>query len=543
MSSASTEAGRSRPWLARHRRYSIRTNLIVLVGACMLPSFGALAVFVYEDHLQREDAVRRETLLSARSVMAAIDRDLAKVESSLTILATSTRLAAGDIPAFAERLRTTPRSLIVLNYVLSDRDGREFINTVAPGALAPEPLAPTELSRVFETGQPAVSHLFDGPLHHQPVITVSVPVRRDGDVVYALTAEISPAQLGGILVKDPLPPHWVAALLDETGTIVARSRSSWRFAGQKAGASLVMAIARYPEDALEAVDKDGDEVITAFTRSSMSGLRMIINAPRAALTTQLSSSLATLIGAGAAALALALWFAMRLAGRIGRSVEGLIAPALALGNGKPVELPESTLKEAEALGRALQQGSRMLAEANHQAHHDALTGLCNRTLFDELVAHQLAFAQRSGSRLAILAIDLDGFKEVNDRHGHGVGDAVLKIAAERIRHGIRGADVVSRRGGDEFTVLLNNVDQALTQRIGDKLVAALAEPYPGVGPLVSASIGVALYPDSGTTVAALLERADRALYEAKHGGKRCLAGDVVAGRPEIARIQAFAQPG
>jgi len=188
----------------------------------------------------------------------------------------------------------------------------------------------------------------------------------------------------------------------------------------------------------------------------------------------------------------------------------------------------------------LQQASRMLAEASHQAHHDALTGLCNRTLFDELVAHQLAAAARSGSRLAILAIDLDGFKEVNDRHGHGVGDAVLQTAAERIRLAIRGADVVSRRGGDEFTVLLNNVDHLLTQRIGNKLVASLAEPYPGVEPVVSASIGVALYPESGTTLVELLERADRALYRAKEAGKRRLAGDVVASGPEIARVQALA---
>ncbi len=541
MSSASAEAGRPSPWPARKHRYSIRTNLVVLVAACMLPALGALGIFVYQDHLQREEAVRRETLLRARSLMATIDRDLVKVEASLSILATSSRLAAGDIPAFADRLRNTPRSLIVLNYVLTDRHGSEVLNTVADGESTIAVLdAPAALSRVFETGLPSVSYLLEGPLHHQPVVALSVPVHRDGEVVYALTAELSPAQLGGILVKEPLPPHWVAALLDDGGTIVARSRSSWRYAGQKAGATLVTAIAQRRENALDAFDKDGNEVTMTFTQSSMSGLHLVIDAPRAALAGELSGSLATSIGGGAAALALALWFAVHLAGNIGRSVEGLIAPALALGNGRPVELPESTLKEAEAVGRALQQASRTLAAANHQAHHDALTGLCNRTLFDELVAHQLAAAARSGSRLAILAIDLDGFKEVNDRHGHGVGDAVLQRAAERIRLTIRGADVVSRRGGDEFTVLLNHVDEVLTRRIGDKLVASLAEPYPGVEQRVSASIGVALYPESGTTLAELLERADRALYRAKASGKRNLAGDVVANSPGTTRIEAVA---
>jgi diguanylate cyclase (GGDEF)-like protein len=271
----------------------------------------------------------------------------------------------------------------------------------------------------------------------------------------------------------------------------------------------------------------------------MSAMRMIVAAPRATLSSNLSRSLLKVVAAGASSLAVALWFAIRLSGNIRRSVEGLIEPALALGSGRPVELSGSTIVEADAVGRALKQASQMLAEANHQAHHDPLTGLCNRTLFDELVVHQLAAAERHGGRLAVIAIDLDGFKAVNDRHGHATGDAVLKTAADRIRKAIRGADVVSRRGGDEFTVLLNHVDQPLAQRIGHKLVATLARPYDGIDVAVSASVGIALYPGSGTTLAALLERADQALYDAKNGGKRRLAGDIVPGRELMTRLTAW----
>ena len=523
------------------RSYSIRAGLIALVAACALPSLVALGVIAYGEHLQREEVVKSETMLRAKEVMATIDRDLAKVEASLEVLAASGRLSAADLSSFVARLRTTPRSDVIVDYLLIDRAGRALINTDGRrdegGATGAAPAAP---QRVFETGESFVSALYGRPGDGQPRIAVTVPVRRNGEVVYALVAELSPAVLGAMLVKDPLPDDWVAVLLDDQGTIVSRSRFADRYAGQRASAVLRAASDRRLDGTLDALNRENVPVITSFTRSSLSGLKIAVNAPRSLLVTRLSRSFVILIGGGSLVLLGALWFARKLAGNISRSVEGLIKPALALGRGRTVELPASRLSEADAVGRALVEASAMLAEANHQAHHDALTGLCNRVLFDELAAHQIAAAQRSGQSVAVLAIDLDRFKEVNDRHGHAAGDRVLTMVAERIRQGIRAADIVSRRGGDEFTVLLLNVDPLLTQRIGSKLIASLAIPYAGIEPAVSASIGVASYPESGTTLPELLERADRALYDAKHGGKRRLAGDAVDGQPNITRIIALA---
>ena len=539
MNRAASEADRPGGWQARKRHYSIRTSLVVLVTACVLPSLSTLAMLVYEEHLQREDAVQRETLLHAKGLMATVDRDLAKIEASLEVLAASGRLTASDLSSFADRLRSTPHSNLLLDYLLVDRDGHELIKAVAS---ADEPAArtevPPELMHVFDRGEPTISTLYLDPVGHEPRIALSVPVRHNGDIVYTLSAELSPTELSGHFADERLPADWVATLVDSNGTGVARSRTARRLIGEKVRPSLLERLASSSEGTMETTNQEGVPVITSYTSSSLFGLRMVTNAPRSALATRLSSSVATLTIGGVLAFSLALWFAVRLAGNIGRSVAGLIKPALALGSGMPVELPDSTLKEADAVGRALLQAADMLAQANHQAHHDALTGLCNRALFDELASHQLSAATRTGTRLAILAIDLDNFKEVNDQQGHAVGDAVLKVVAERILQGIRGADVVSRRGGDEFTVLLINVDQMLTQRIAGKLVASLALPYPGVATDVSASIGVALYPDSGEAVAVLLERADRALYEAKKSGKRRMAGDVGTGRYDISRIGA-----
>lgn len=526
--------GRRRAWWARKPHRSIRVSLMALVVCCILPSLVALGIIVYEDHLKRVDETRREAVLRARGLMAAIDRDLMAVESTLTVLATSQRLASGDLTAFAARLRDAPRPSIVTDFGLADREGHELLTA----ALVERPLLPTpngvpaEVMPVFRTGQPLVSPQYEGQVDRLRSLALAVPVRRNGEIVYVLCARIAPERLTAVLARYPLPPQWVASLVDERGAVVTR------FASDAAGAGRVEPSIARALDADSALHDD-ESVITALTPSSMSGMRMVVAAPRATLSSNLSRSMIKLVAAGLASLGIALWFAIRLSGNIRRSVEGLIEPALALGSGRPVELSGSTIVEADAVGRALQQASQMLAQANHQAHHDPLTGLCNRTLFDELVAHQLAAAERSGGRLAVVAIDLDGFKAVNDQHGHAAGDLVLKTAADRIQKAIRGADVVSRRGGDEFTVLLNHVDQPLAQRIGEKLVATLARPYDGIDVAVSASVGIVLYPESGTTLAGLLERADRALYEAKKAGKRRLAGDVLPGRDLMTRLTAW----
>ena len=133
-------------------------------------------------------------------------------------------------------------------------------------------------------------------------------------------------------------------------------------------------------------------------------------------------------------------------------------------------------------------------------------------LFGELVLRELAVAQRSGASFAILAIDLDGFKAVNDMHGHAAGDTVLKEAADRMANAIRVSDVAARLGGDEFAILLLAGNRESAQAVAEALVESLSLPYANVKVAVSASVGIAVYPQSGTTMLQLLERADVALY-------------------------------
>ena len=331
---------------------------------------------------------------------------------------------------------------------------------------------------------------------------------------------LPPERFGAALRRNVVPAGWIAALLDGSGTIVARSRDAQRFVGQKATASLLERVLAQRQGTLESITKEGVPVFTAFSRSSVSNWSVAVGAPKAALTADANRSTAWVVAGALIALGLGLGLASRLARRITASVQGLVGPALALGSGRPVQLPPTGLQETEAVGAAISQAALMLAQAQHIAHHDGLTGLCNRLLFDEVAIRQVAAAQRNKLSLAVLAIDLDEFKTVNDMQGHAAGDAVLKLAAERITGSIRASDIAARFGGDEFAVLLADTDLAGARVIADKLVLALAMPYPNVLAAVSASIGIAVLSASNATVADLLERADRALYEAKKAGKR-----------------------
>ncbi|WP_018141936.1 diguanylate cyclase domain-containing protein [Thioalkalivibrio sp. ALJ7] len=157
----------------------------------------------------------------------------------------------------------------------------------------------------------------------------------------------------------------------------------------------------------------------------------------------------------------------------------------------------------------------------HQAHHDSLTGLPNRSLLQEHIQQALRRAQRAGTGVALMVCDLDGFKPINDRLGHDVGDVVLVTVAHRLREGMRGSDIVARVGGDEFVLLLENVrDPDAVAGIGLKLIERFEEPVEvnRESLRVGLSLGGALFPQDGGDVDTLLQRADRAMYAAKADG-------------------------
>jgi diguanylate cyclase (GGDEF)-like protein len=161
------------------------------------------------------------------------------------------------------------------------------------------------------------------------------------------------------------------------------------------------------------------------------------------------------------------------------------------------------------------------AKARSFAFYDELTGLPNRRLLRDRLLQGIAQCARQDSRLALLFVDLDGFKSVNDRLGHAAGDQLLQLVAERLTASIRATDTASRYGGDEFVIIIQAVAHpalfAVARAVTEKLRLRLADPFivGGFKIRISASVGTAFYPDHGSAFEELMQKADAALYRAK----------------------------
>jgi diguanylate cyclase (GGDEF)-like protein len=167
---------------------------------------------------------------------------------------------------------------------------------------------------------------------------------------------------------------------------------------------------------------------------------------------------------------------------------------------------------------------RVEEQLQYMATHDILTNLPNRFLFNDRLNQAVSKAIRDGRRFAVLFLDLDGFKEVNDHFGHQKGDGILQQVAQRLRGCLRESDTLARLGGDEFSLILEGIQDPLSAAVvPQKLLAALAVPFylDEEEIIITASIGISLYPEDGDNTEMLVKKADAAMYRAKGlGGNR-----------------------
>jgi len=225
-------------------------------------------------------------------------------------------------------------------------------------------------------------------------------------------------------------------------------------------------------------------------------------------------------------LALVLYFVLRYFFEpLNRSA--LLMRSMAAGELPLAELPVHRQDEVgdmvasfNALVQKVQQSESVMA---HIADHDVLTGLANRRAFLTRLQQGVALAGRRGAGLAVVFMDLDGFKAVNDNHGHAVGDNLLQQVARRLKEGLRLSDSVGRLGGDEFLLLLQDCpDRESAAMIAQKLIAQISDPYTlgEVQVIIGASMGIAMFPEHANEPQELIALADAAMYAAKRGGRK-----------------------
>ena len=504
----------------------IRWHLAGLVAGCVLP-IAAVSVFLILNYYELErHQLTSSATARARALTLILDQDIARTEAALRVLATSHRLATGDLSGFGDRALEALQSIHAENVVVWDANGKLLVTSSQSQSELPITSGiPPALKAITAKGAAGVSDMFMDPVTGHLVFSVVVPVKRDGEVVYSLTANVAPRQITQLLTEQGFPASWRSSIVDSTGSVVMRSQDIEKYQGRKLSDALLQSMKTSLQGSLEARTLDGVPVLSVFSRSPVTQWGIVLGIPLNDLTAGLNRTLSWLIVATLAALLIGITWAWHFGGRVADSVKALIEPARSLGSGAGVTIPLLHFKEANKLGEALLEASNALARSDYRAHHDGLTGLANRTLFEAAVNGQLALCRRNQTRLAILYIDLDGFKAVNDQHGHDAGDQILREVATRISASIRGSDIAARLGGDEFAVALIDAEFASAQAFGKHLIETLSQPYQigAVQASIGASVGIAGYPDSATDMQTLLIHADRAMYRAKELGKGRLA--------------------
>jgi signal transduction histidine kinase len=343
------------------RSTSIRAVLmrVVLIGA--LPVWLGSALLLYTVHRDARTLIERDAAATARTLMVAVDRDLASAEAAALALATSPYLTTGDLAAFYTQAETLLHDNIGSNFVLSDPSGQQLVNTLRPyGEELPRHGAPDLLRRVFATGRPAISDLYIGGVLRRPVVSIDVPVLRNGEVIHVLSSGFFPERLAAILRQEQLPQGWVASVFDSKGVIVARTQGAEQFVGQKGSPALIAALGRSPQGMVRTNTLEGIDVSAVFSRSEVSNWAVAIGVPTAELTARLWGSFAW-SAVSTLVLLLAGLIAARYAGRhITQAIRALATLALASGRGEPVTPPRFGLKEADDLAVALTEGTRQL---------------------------------------------------------------------------------------------------------------------------------------------------------------------------------------
>lgn len=614
---------------------------------------GATGLFIYQ-YKQGRAQQEKDTIQTVRALVQAVDNHLLRARAVVQTLSVSDALHRQDFARFHQQARqAVTLSGLGTNLVLRNEAGQQILNTAVEydNPLNPRP-APEQVRDVFATGKSTISPVFIGPVLKRPVISVDVPVIIGGRVAYDLGVGILPEHFNSLLKEQGLPSGWIAAVFDNTGTIAGRTQRPDQFVGRKANTKLLQAMAKSREGSIETITLDGLHVLSFYGRSPVTNWRVAIGIPRQAVESALLRTLSLLALGVAALFGISLVLARFMSQRIAHSVSGLTAPAVALGNGGSVSIPEVHIKEAAevalAIDRAaglLQERATELAEAHRlarfgnwywdlatgmvrtseslreiygrdfasfsemrgtilpmesweqinaatqqtirtgkghdlefQVHHgrghtiwihargeavrdekgevialrgmiqditerkhaemllraseeklrnaalhDPLTGLPNRALVMDYCGRLLAAAQRGHAGGALLFIDLDRFKPINDLYGHDTGDRVLREVSRRLVACTRQEDLVGRLGGDEFVIVLPHVDgvhhRAAT--VAQHVVASVSEPIlvDALEVSVSPSIGISYFPDHAANVSALIHTADLAMYQAKQAGR------------------------
>ncbi|WP_306564196.1 GGDEF domain-containing protein [Aquabacterium sp.] len=405
---------------------------------------------------------------------------------------------------------------------------------------------------------------------HRPSLQVATPVHDAQDKVLGLiVVNIDLDRLFKQLAAD-LPATLSLYLSNSQGDFLIHPDPTLAFAFDRGQRALVQdafpdtrkLIGEQVEDGaqqlvtLQAADTPERALVAAFVRQPIVGLHneegfvIGLGQPLRAVLADADQLGRTSLRIVLAFSALAIVLAALLARRLSNPLQQLLRALREFGQGShdaPLPLPVTRHDEFGTLARAMAEMQTQISgqfaslalkqqELDRLASHDALTGLPNRRLFMDRLTQALARARRNQSQLALLFVDLDNFKDINDSLGHAAGDDVLNMMSQRMSVLVREVDTVARLGGDEFIILLDGADnRAEITQIAQRMVEALQQPVVYQGHVLNCggSIGISCFPDDATDMTALIAAADQAMYLAKQSGRNQLRFASTQGGSEV----------
>jgi signal transduction histidine kinase/ActR/RegA family two-component response regulator len=341
-----------------------RLTMLALVTALPLVAVGSFAILRSVDDQRAQ--IQSDVKQMVESFGADVDREISAIWAELQVLATSPSLQSGNFQEFDQQMRAALK-IRGTAIVLHDTHAQQLLSTNRPfGEPLPRATNSEMHDRVVATGKPQISDLIMGAVLKRPILTVGVPVFRDGEVVYVLAMGLGPEMLSALMQDQKLSPDWTAAILDRNGIIVGRNRELDRFLGQPVAPMLRQKLAEAIESWIPNVTSDGIPVYSTFRRSTMTGWTVAIGLPREFVDAPLRRAQWMAFGGGAAVLALSLTLAWWVGWGIRRPVKALTTAAGVLGSGQPLGPLIGGVRELDQVGEALREAATALARNREQ---------------------------------------------------------------------------------------------------------------------------------------------------------------------------------
>jgi diguanylate cyclase (GGDEF)-like protein len=528
---------------------STRTRIILLVVLASLPALGLTMYSAWDQRARAE--------LHARGELQRLATQAAQQQAQLIEGARQTLVAIAQVPAImhndaarcSEYLGKLLESSDHLYHSMGiySADGLLICNAIPwQGKVYSPDRLYVNLAR--STGKFAIGEYQIGRVTKLQGINFGYPLLdAEGKVTAIAFIALDLSSFNRIAATVPLPPLGIISVIDRNGTILARQPGREGAIGQKLRVGPVLeSVLKGREGVFEATGTDG--IRRLFAYASVAGnadgstaLRVMVSLPLAAVFADSHRALTRALVAILVAtlvLLVAAWYgaevfvlsSIRTLLRTAKRVQGGRLSArtgMAGGKDELAQLGRAFDDMATALQKRETDLQRVMNDLQQQAITDPLTGLQNRRFLYQVMPRELSLASRQHTMVAVLLMDIDHFKRVNDTHGHEAGDQVLKDIAKVITGAVRGSDYCFRYGGEEFCVVLPDAaaEGALTraEAIRAAVESRVVNCLGGKELRVTLSVGIAIYPDHGGTPDALLRAADEALYDAKGAGRNRVA--------------------